>query len=385
MQRHSIAPRADWQKTVEEQGLIWHTDGEGDGDGRYWDESAYYSFTLEEIERIEAASEAVYQLFLEAGERIVSDPEVMALFGIPDWCHGAVKAAWKTEPPALNYGRFDFGYDGTGEPKLFEFNCDTPTSMLEAGVIQWEWKEDVFPELDQYNSLHEKLIGRWADIRARLPGQRVWFTHAADPSHEDTITTTYMRDLASQAGLETLGVVIDDIGLDAAGRVVDADDQRITAIFKLYPWEWIVGEEYGRDIVRHLPETAWIEPIWKMLWSNKAVLQVLWAMFPGHPNLLAASVIREKVGADHVAKPFLAREGANIEVVAGGATLARSGGGYREGLTMYQELYRLRDFGAGYPVLGCWVVDGAAAGMGIREDGLITGNSARFVPHVIRG
>ena len=37
----------------------------------------------------------------------------------------------------------------------------------------------------------------------------------------------------------------------------------------------------------------------------------------------------------------------------------------------------------GYPVLGVWSVDGKAAGMGIREDGLITGNRARFVPHVI--
>ena len=381
MERHTIAPRDDWQAAVEAQGLIWHSDG---GEP-YWDESAYYAFTLGEIERIEAATEAVYQLFLEAGDWIVSDSEAMALFGIPEYCHRAVKAAWRDEPPALNYGRFDFGYNGEGEPKLFEFNCDTPTAMLEAAVVQWDWKEAVFPELDQFNSLHEKLIGRWADIRARLPGQRVWFTHAADPSHEDTITTTYMRDLAAQAGLETLAVVIDDIGIDARGRIVDGDDQLISAVFKLYPWEWIVGERYGPEIVRHLPETAWIEPIWKMLWSNKAILQVLWTMFPGHPNLLPASIIREKIGASYVAKPFLAREGANIEVVRGGETLARSQGEYREGLTMYQELYPLRDFGNGYPVLGSWVVDGEAAGMGIREDGLITGNRARFVPHVIRG
>jgi glutathionylspermidine synthase len=381
MERHAIAPRDDWQSKVEAQGLIWHSqDGEP-----YWDESAYYAFDFAEIEKIEAAAETVYGLFLEAGERIVDDPEILALFGIPDYCHRALKTAWRSEPPSLNYGRFDFGYTGEGEPRLFEFNCDTPTSMLEAAVVQWDWKESLFPELDQFNSLHEKLLGRWAEIRSQLPDQRVWFTHAADPSHEDTITTTYMRDLAQQAGLETLAVVIDDIGLDRSGRIVDAEDQLITAIFKLYPWEWIVNERYGQDIVRHLPETAWIEPIWKMLWSNKAVLQVLWAMFPDHPNLLAASVIKEKIGTSYVAKPFLAREGANIEVVAEGQRLARSAGEYREGLTMYQALYPLRDFGNGYPVLGCWIVDGEAAGMGIREDGLITGNRARFVPHVIRG
>ena len=381
MERHAVAPRPDWQTIVEAQGLIWHSDG----GTPYWDESAYYSFAAGEIDEIESATETLYELFLKAGDKIISTPEMLDVFGIPGYCHKAIKAAWKNEPPALNYGRFDLGYDGHGAPKLFEFNCDTPTSMLEAGVVQWAWKEALFPDLDQFNSLHERLIGRWAELRSRLPGQRLWVTHVADPSHEDTITATYMRDLAEQAGIATHAVVIDDLGLDEAGRIVDQDDQLISAIFKLYPWEWIVGEAYGEDIVRHLPETLWIEPIWKMIWSNKAVLQVLWQMFPDHPNLLAASVIKERIGASYVAKPFLAREGANIAVVERGEEIARSSGDYQAGLTMYQALYPLRDFGTGYPVLGCWVVDGQAAGMGIREDGLITGNTARFVPHVIRG
>jgi glutathionylspermidine synthase len=360
MQRHGARPRSGWQAEVEAQGLIWS----GDAEDPYWDESAYYAFTLEEI---------------------ANDPTLMELFGIPDFCHRAIKAAWKQEPPSLNYGRFDLGYNGEGEPKLFEFNCDTPTSLLEAAVIQWEWKEQLFPELDQFNSLHEKLIGRWAALRARLPGQRVWFTHTADAAHEDTITTTYMRDLASQAGLETLAVLIDDIGVDDRGQIVDHEDQLITAIFKLYPWEWIVNEPYGPSIVAHLPETLWIEPIWKMLWSNKAILALLWKMFPGHPNLLAASGIREDIGSSYVAKPFLSREGANIVMVGGGETLAQTLGEYRDSPMLYQQLYPLRDFGNGYPVIGSWIVDGAAAGMGIREDGLITSNRARFVPHVIRG
>ena len=381
MERHPVAPRAHWQAKVEEQGLIWHSE---DG-AAYWDESAYYSFTLAEIETIEAATETVHALFLEAGDEIVDRPELLTRFGIPDYCHQAVREMWRDEPPALDYGRFDFGYDGSGPPKLFEFNCDTPTAMLEAAVVQWEWKEEVFPSLDQFTSLHEKLIDRWAAIGPQLAGGRVWFAHIADPAHEDTITTTYMRDLAAQAGLETLGVLIDDIGVDASGRIVDADDQLISAIFKLYPWEWIVAESYGPDIVRHLRDTVWIEPIWKMMWSNKAVLQILWEMFPNHPNLLPASTRWEDVGDSYVAKPFLAREGANVEIVEGGQVIARSEGEYAAAPLLYQTRYRLPDYGGFHPVIGSWVVAGEAAGMGVREDGLITGNRARFVPHVIRG
>jgi glutathionylspermidine synthase len=381
MERHSIAPRTGWQATVEALGLVWHSNG----DIPYWDESGYYAFTSAEIELIENATEELYELFLDAGDKIVGNSALLELFGIPAFCHKAIKASWKSEPPALNYGRFDLGYNGAGEPKLFEFNCDTPTSMLEAAVVQWNWKEELFPEEDQFNSLHEKLISRWAELRPRLFGQRVWFTHTADPSHEDTITTTYMRDLAAQAGIETHAVIIDDIGLDLDGRILDNEDRIITSIFKLYPWEWLVSEAYGPDIIKRLPETAWIEPIWKMIWSNKAILQILWEMFPNHPNLLAASVREERMGGTFVAKPFLAREGSNIEVVDRGQTLARTRGEYSDGLTIYQELYPLRNFGNGYPVIGSWVVDGEAAGMGVREDGLITGNQARFIPHIIRG
>ncbi|MCC2979519.1 glutathionylspermidine synthase family protein [Sphingomonas sp. IC4-52] len=379
MKRRNIDPRPDWRERVERMGLIWHSNGAEP----YWDESRYYALNAAEVARIERATETAYALLLEAGERVVNDPVLMKHFGIPEYCHGAVRHAWYSEPPALNFGRFDFGLDPQGTPKLFEFNCDTPTSMIEAAVVQWEWKEQCFPHLDQLNSLHERLIERWRELRPRLTGNRLWFTHDADPSHEDTITTTYLRDLAEEAGIVTQAILINDIGVDAHGRIVDLDDQLISAIFKLYPWEWIVDETYGPDIVRHLSETAWIEPIWKMIWSNKAILEVLWQMFPGHPNLLAASSDRRAIGDSYVAKPFLAREGANIEIVEDDAVVARSGGKYVDGKTLYQQRCYTPDFDGHYPVLGAWIVDGAAAGLGIREDGLITGNGARFVPHVI--
>jgi glutathionylspermidine synthase len=53
-----------------------------------------------------------------------------------------------------------------------------------------------------------------------------------------------------------------------------------------------------------------------------------------------------------------------------------------------QQLCALPDFagpdGPHHPVLGAWVVDGEAAGLGIREsDGLITDDLSFFVPHTI--
>jgi glutathionylspermidine synthase len=129
----------------------------------------------------------------------------------------------------------------------------------------------------------------------------------------------------------------------------------------------------------------WLEPIWKMLWSNKAILPLLHELEPKHPNLLPAGWDAASVGPRHVVKPILAREGANVRIVENGRETARPDGPYGEFGHVYQQLYDVPAFDGAYPVLGVWTVGGEAAGLGIREGGRITADDARFVPHIIEG
>jgi glutathionylspermidine synthase len=129
----------------------------------------------------------------------------------------------------------------------------------------------------------------------------------------------------------------------------------------------------------------WLEPIWKALWSNKAILPLLYELEPRHPNLLPAGWDAASVGPRHVVKPILAREGANVSIVEDGRETARSEGPYGAFGQVHQQLYDLPAFAGSYPVLGVWTVGGEAAGLGIREGGRITGDEARFVPHIIEG
>jgi glutathionylspermidine synthase len=376
MERIAISPRPNWQAEVEGAGLVWHT-----ADGKpYWNEAAYYSFSAGEIDTIEAATAELQRLCLEAGQAII-DRNLFDRLGMPSWVVPYVKRAWDDEPPALFHGRFDLGYDGRNPPKLFEYNCDTPTALFEAAVVQWDWKEAVLPERDQFNSLHEKLVAKWRDIAPSFLTRNIHFTHVDDEPGEDTITVTYLRDTALKAGLASTPILIEDVGWDSAQRrFVDLDNRPIDVLFHLYPWEWLVNETFGPHIAESYDSMHWIEPIWKMMWSNKALLAILWEMFPGHPNLLPAFF--EPTGGDYVRKPLLAREGANITVVQNGRTEVETGGDYGDEGFVYQQLFALPDFDGNRPVLGSWIVDGEPAGMGIREGGLVTGNTGRFVPHV---
>src|SRR5437868_5064354 len=58
-------------------------------------------------------------------------------------------------------------------------------------------------------------------------------------------------------------------------------------VFKLYPWEWRIGEQFGPNLVRGT--TTWLEAPWKMLLSNKAILVILYQLFPECPYLLPAA------------------------------------------------------------------------------------------------
>ncbi|MCP2262290.1 Glutathionylspermidine synthase [Streptoalloteichus tenebrarius] len=387
MRREHFEPRRDWQQRIAEQGLVFGSPSTAaDGSPRpYWDESVHYVFELDEVLSLEADVELLHSMCLEAVDNIVTT-ERYRDFGIPEWLWPAIAESWRRHDPHV-YGRFDLRYDGSGPAKLLEYNADTPTSLLEASVVQWHWLTDTHEGDDQWNSLHEKLVERWGAIADRLPAGEVHFTWSAgDTSGEDHLTVAYLQETAAEAGMDTVGLALEEIGWDTQlRRFVDLAEAPMRTVFKLYPWEWIVEEEFGRHAVEGLPGTLWLEPLWKMLLSNKALLAVLWEMYPGHPNLLPTFLDQPGLLTEYVRKPKLGREGANIQIVAPGYE-HETGGVYGGEGHVYQLFAPLPDFDGMRPVLGAWVVGDAAAGLGIRETtGLVTDDGAAFVPHRIPG
>lgn len=347
MKRISIAPRADWQKKVEEIGLIYHhTDGQP-----YWYESAYYSFHSAEIDRIELASNELHQMCLEAAQHIIDNNRFSEL-AIPAPAVPFIKQAWEDEPPAL-YGRFDLAYDGE-HLKLLEYNAETPTALVEAAVAQWYWLQERFPDLDQFNSIHEKLLAKWRDLNPYLANP-MHFTYLPPPNvenSEDLMTVTYLRDLANQAGIQSSLVEIDAIGWDAdRNSFVDQADKPMRSIFKLYPWEWLLRDQFAENYFASYPLTQWIEPIWKMLLSNKGILPILWELFPHHANLLECFFGEPKRMTDYVMKPLLSREGANLSIHSGGAVVETAGPYGEEGFVC-QATARITNCDGTYPIIG---------------------------------
>ena len=409
MRRHPLTPRPDWQRKVEAVGLAFHTLDDGTP---YWDESAAYEFTAAEIDTLEAAGNTLQQMCLAAAQHVI-DERRYAELGIPASAIPAIEWAWDNEPPAL-YGRFDLMWNGNGSPKLLEYNADTPTSLLEAAVVQWDWLEKLLPSLttashlgkpDQFNSIHDKLIAKWKDVTPYLK-QPVYFAGVDSP--EDQLTLAYLRDTAQQADLTTLQMYMEEIGWnDERQAFLDPNEDPMLAVFKLYPWEVMLAEEFGQHALDTYQQMRWIEPIWKLLLSNKGILPILWQLYPNHELLLPAFLDEAPVhpGAwqpvvlpgtqpppplaphglrDYIRKPLFSREGANITVVRNGTPVVSTGGPYT-GCGIVQALAPEAIFQGRHPVLGLWMVDQECCGLGIRESlGHITDNRSSFVPHYFR-
>ncbi len=397
MRRHTLTPRPNWQNIVEQQGLTFHTPAALlPGARPYWDESACYEFTAAEIDRLEAAANELQTMCLAAAQHVIDDRRYAEL-EIPAEAVPLIEWAWNEEPPAL-YGRFDILYDGDNPPKLLEYNADTPTSLLEAAVIQWNWLKDTHPDADQFNSLHERLIAKWKDLDPYL-SKPVYFASTAEP--EDQLTVAYLRDTAEQAGLKTRQLLMEDIGWNER-RDAFVDNTKyedpIRSLFKLYPWETLLEEEFAPYALSTYKDMRWMEPIWKLLLSNKGILPILWELYPGHELLLEAhfsgSDPAAPLSTGWIRKPLHSREGANITLAARDGSTLSTPGPYTDRLHIDQCLGPSTHFPTAnpdqpdeqrFPVLGLWMIDQECGGMGIREDwGPITGNLSSFVPHLFR-
>ena len=384
MQRIACRERPNWRDVAGELGFLFHTED----DDPYWDESAHYQFTLRQIEEdLEKVTGDLDEMCLDFVARAVRDEAMLATLQVPPYAWQIMADSWAARETPL-YGRMDFAYDGTGPAKLYEYNADTPTSLYEAAIFQWVWLEQameqgIVPEgSDQFNFIHEQLVEVFEGLQIKGP------LHCAcvKDTIEDLGTVEYIQDCAHQAGLETKIVYVEDIGINKDNQFNDGDNEAILNLFKLYPWEWMLDEEYGKLIPTC--DTNFIEPAWKALLSNKGMLPYLWQMFPDHPNLLPSYFEADPRAADitgnTVRKPMFSREGSNIRIVIDGKERINVPGPYGAEGFILQAYHPMPRFNGNNTIIGSWMVGGEPCGIGIREDTtLVTRDLARFLPHII--
>lgn len=368
MKRVQISPRLNYKEKINELGFNF--------DSNYWLENAYYEFSESEILEIEKASNECYGMYIEAVEHIIKK-NLWDKLHIPKFIVKKIIDSWDKDDLSL-YGRFDFAFIN-GVPKLLEFNADTPTSLFEASIVQWHWKEEMFPNKDQFNSIHESLVQSFVEIDKKYKAIQYDFSCIID-NLEDCTTTSYLSSTANEAGLNTSIFDVSEIGY-SFGKFYH-DYKHLDVMFKLYPYEWMFNEEFGKNMANC--QTIFIEPIWKAVMSNKYMLVILAELFPNSKYILKASE-QPPLNGNYCKKPIFSREGANVSLVKENQTIESTDGEYGEEGFVYQELVEIEPQNEFYPIIGSWIIGGESCGIGIRETkSRITDNLSNFIPHIFK-
>ncbi len=377
---------------LEELGFIWHTDT---------DETPYISDELVVISEAEAeayyeAGNELYEMFVSAGDHIVEN-NLFHEIGIPFNLVDLIKESWESDIHWHLYSRFDLAGGIDGQPiKLIEFNADTPTALFETAIIQWAMlKQNNLEESHQFNSLYESLIENFQrlitldesveEFEEKYDGWKFLFTSIRDNIEEEQ-TVKLLQHIADEAGYETEFAYIDDIGFSDEEGII-YQDEIYELWFKLIPWEDIALEESDlamilKNIV-HNQKAILFNPAYTLMFQSKAILKVLWDLYPHHPLLLETSY-EPLVGKKQVQKPIFGREGGSVSILdTDGSTVASEEGDYDNHKMIYQAYtaFPTDSTGASYQAGLFYVYESCS--LGFRKGGLILDNMSKFVGHIV--
>ncbi|CAH0537421.1 glutathionylspermidine synthase family protein [Vibrio marisflavi] len=387
MFQRNIAPRDDWQQRLCQFGFDFF---EVSSRHPYWVEDKYFQVSRAQIDHIDSVTETLHQMCLNAIQHVF-DNNLLDRFGLPARHHEMLRQSWQQDKTYL-YGRFDFAWDGKNSPKMLEYNAQTPTSLFEASIASWDWLKanvangELSKESDQFNSHDEQLIVQFNFLKmSKKPRNHILHFACYEDCTEDLRTVSYLAACAEEAGWEPVITDIRNIHLTMDYKFADHNKKPISNLFSLYPYEFALFDEYADYMANS--GCVFIEPLWKVLLSSKALLPILWKLYPNHENLLECYYADDPKAnqLNHkVVKPIYSREGANISITFDDETIEATEGHYGVEGYIAQQYAPLVKFDSGYSVIGSWMIGQTATGISFREsNNKITDDVARFVPHII--
>ena len=208
-----------------------------------------------------------------------------------------------------------------------------------------------------------------------------------DVDAEETYHALFMKSAMEDAGVKTK-ILQGVAGLHwHKGNIVDAEGLPIKRIWKTWAWETALdqirneiekqgelkdGAESPPRLVDVLlrPEVMVHEPLWTLIPSNKAILPVVWMLFPDHPYLLDSQfqLTDALLRNGYVEKPIVGRSGENIVITDTDDIIGKTDGRFGNRKRIYQSLFRLPEVDQMNVQVCTFSVVGSFSGACVRVD-----------------
>lgn len=350
-----------------------------------------------DIDAYHDAAAELFEMYVAAAQHVI-DKNRFAELGIPTNLIELIRLSWDDDRNIHLYGRFDLAMTPQGV-KLIEFNADTATCLPETAVVQYaHLLANELDESRQFNAVFETLVGQFRYLREQNPdldpSLLLSAMHGEDgnPIPEDDANVALLAEAAREAGFDTAIAPINEVEFSPDEGVFrqDAFSGRFVRYdywFKLVPWEYIAEEE--PDLCGLLTEavrnrrTLVLNPAYTLLFQSKAILKILWELYPNHPLLLRTES-KPLAGEPCVEKVLFGREGANVRILeADGRVRQEAEGEYGDYPKIYQQYAPFPTDPSGHTYQAGVFFAGEPCGLGFRRGGIILDNAAQFVGHIV--
>jgi glutathionylspermidine synthase len=353
-----------------------------------WLEDKVYRFTPAEAEILSKASSDLLPLLVEAAGKIAGDDRMLRILGIPEDLWPWLRKSYADREPGL-YGRYDFTWDGTGNPLFYEYNGETSQCVIEYFSVQPDWFQSAIargvipPDAKELGDFRGALL---AAMKQNIKTSDYFVAITDRGDWERFVNTNVFRWCAEKAGAQTAWYPYDMLQVGSDGSIRTPLGDKIDVLFKMRAWEKIMHEPVGRAIA--MGGCRAIEPFWKTLLQNKLILAVAWEMAPGHPNLIETYLPDDprcaRFKGKYAEKPVYGKEGQNVRIIDGDELRDATGGHYESYPTVRQAFAPLPKIEGRHPMIGVMMADGRPEGLLIREDSsLITRWETPIVPNAI--
>lgn len=384
----------------------------------YDSEYALYDIALmtkEAVEEIRLVTNRVGQIFFKMGNLLRSSPdETLLQLDIPRNILPFIRH--RALPVETVISRVDL-VQTTDGLKLLELNSDTPTFEKEVFYVNGEMCE-AFGVVDPNKGLADTLGKeiRKAIAEALHRSQLTNEPHIVFTSHEahdeDKFTTLFLMEMTN---VPAKYVPLHKLTIQKDEGLFDDEGKRIDLLYRqTYPLEHLiddVDEKTNEKVGLQLMELVisnkllMINPISAFLLQSKAVQAVIWGMMElDHPyfsneekqwiaHYFLPTYLEEdpflKSRLKYVKKPSFGREGDTVSIFQGTKKLHEDRNKtYAKSLPVYQKFIDLptqkiktiNGIKDGKILIGSFLINGEACGIGLRAGQQITDNNAYFLP-----
>ena len=354
------------------------------------DQYRYFRLSETALDELRRATDELHAMFMHATQVVLNDDKLLALFNIPEVLWPRLRVSWERRRGQMITGRFDFSVSHRGV-KVYEYNADSASCHMETGRVQGKWAAHFGCDdgRDPGDDLFDALVKAWRDA-----GVDDVLHIMYDADMEEAYHARFIRSAAEAAGIECRMIRgVTGLAWNAAGEVIDPRGHPIRWVWKTWSWETALDQlrdecieddrvpiALGPEGARRAPRLADVllrrdvvvfEPLWTLIPSNKAILPILWSIFPNHPYLLDS---RFEPAPDfgeggYVVKPIVGRCGANISIYSADDTLlTETDGKFDDRAQIYQAYFGLPNI-EGLNVQVCtFSVDGMYGGACVRVD-----------------